>query len=201
MARKIDYVQHDGTKKILTTARQEGTFLYFTGRGDDVENNSIGNGAQLIIDNSPGNTTSFIECSFTEVVFLKDGIAFWEGAEFGDYVNMEIILPANTPMPAENTNGNAGVDANGNISYITASQTPDDTWTGDFFLFPFDYTVFRFVNNFPLNGTNYIGTILESSDSAQIDSIFKFRIIINSPTGNANLKVAVVLELYRQNTV
>lgn len=201
MARKIDFVQHDGTKKMLTTPRQEGTFLYFTGKGDDLANGIVGKGNRLIIENLNGDTELFMECSFLDNVFLKDGMAFWENAVFGDSVDMEIVLPANLPMPAEGSNGNAGViDEQGTISYITASQTPDETWVGDFFLFPMDYVVHRFVNEFPLNGSNNIGTILESSDTAEIEKIFKFRITMHSPSGNMALKLYVMLELYRERT-
>lgn len=202
MARKIDYVQHDGTKKMLTTPRQEGTFLYFTGKGDDIAGNGIGKGARLIIENTTGETTSFMECAFIDNVFLKDGMAFWENAVFGDSVDMEIILPANQPMPAEAANGNADVvDANGTISYITAAQVPDASWVGNYYLFPMDYTVHRFVNEFPLNGTNNMGTVLESSDTAEIENIFKFRITMHSPSSNMALKLYVMLELYRERTV
>lgn len=202
MARKVEYVQHDGTKKMLATPRQEGTFLYFTGRGDDIANNLVGKGAKLIIENPTGDTTASMECRFIDDVFLKDGIAFWENAVFGDSVDMEIVLPSGIPMRAEEVNGNADViDENGTISYITASQTPDDTWTGNYFMFPFDYTVHRFVNEFPLIGSNNIGTILESSDTAEIQKIFKFKITMNSPSGNMALKLYVVLELYRERTV
>lgn len=202
MPRKIDYVQHDGTKKMLTTPRQEGTFLYFTGKGDDIANNLVGKGSRLIIENLNGDTTAFMECSFIDDVFLKDGMAFWEGAVFGDSVDMEIVLPSGTPMPAEGANGNADVvDGNGTISYITASQSPDVTWTGNYFLFPMDYVVHRFVNEFPLNGNNNIGTILESSDTAEIENIFKFKITIHSPSQNMALKLYIMLELYRERTV
>ncbi len=202
MSRKIDYVQHDGTKKMLATPRQEGTYLYFTGKGDDLANGTIGNGSKLIIENPNGDTEAFMECAFIDNVFLKDGTAFWENAVFGDSVDMEIVLPANQPMSANEVNGNADIiDENGTISYITASQAPDETWVGNYFLFPMDYVVNRFVNSFPLNGSNNIGTILESSDTAEISKIFKFRIAMHSPTGNMALKLYVMLELYRERTV
>ncbi len=202
MGRRIDYVQHDGTKKMLTTARQEGTYLYFTGKGDDVANGLVGKGSKLILENPSGDTTSFMECAFIDDLFLKDGMAFWENAVFGDSVSMEIVLPAGQPMPAEAMNGNADVvDENGTISYITASQAPDETWVGNYFLFPMDYVVHRFVNEFPLNGSNNIGTVLESSDTAEIAKIFKFKITMNSPSGNMALKLYVMLELYRERTV
>ena len=201
MGKKIDYVQHDGTKKMLTTARQEGTYLYFTGRGDDVAGGIIGHGNILSLDNTLGEEAMNIECAFIDNVFLKDGMSFWEGAVFGDYVDMEIVLPANVPMPTDDANGNAGVvDAQGTISYITSSPSPDETWTGDYYLFPMDFVVHRFVNHFPLMGTNNIGTILESSDTAEIEKIFKFRIKVVSPSKNPFLKLAIMLELYRERT-
>jgi hypothetical protein len=201
MARRSRYLQVDNTEKIHTSPRQEGTFLYFTGRGDS-ETEGIGHGEAFRLTNENGDTYKEIITGFSETVFLKDGYVFWQNATVGDSVSLEVILPANTLYLSETQQGNAGVvDENGTISYITASQTPDETWVGTHLLFPIDVTLFRFVNNFSLVGTNEHGLLLESPDAAEVEGDLKFRLSFKSEAPNPNLVVSVLMEMYREHTV
>jgi len=202
MPATITRVHRDGTKKIYSTPSFDGTFLYFTSSGDNLETREIGNGQKLAISNEDEEQSKIVECSFLEDVYLKDGFAFWENAIFGDEITLEVVLPANTPMIAQEDNGNADL-IDGEVQYITSSEAPDETWVGNYFLFPVDYIVNRFVNKVNILGTNYVGLILESSDIALIPDIFKFRFTYNNSNGstNKNIKVSIVLELYRKHTV
>lgn len=194
------YLQVDKTEKIHTSPRQEGTYLYFTGRGDLP--NSVGNGEWFRLTNETGLSYKEIITGFNETVFLKDGYVFWQNATVGDSASLEVILPANTPFLSEFQTGNAGVvDENGTISYITASQTPDETWVGTHLLFPIDVALFRFVNSFSLLGTNEHGLVLNSQDAAEISSELKFRLSFHSESPNPNLVVSVLMEMYRKNTI
>jgi len=200
--RKQRFLQHDGTEKFFTSPRQEGTYLNFTSCGDDLQNNLIGEGQNLSIDNSDGNknTERIIETSFLDNIFLKDGIVFWQNADFGDTITLDIVLPANTPYLAEDNNGNAEKKSDGSYEIITSSAVPDETWTGSYFLFNVDVTMFRFVNKFQLIGTNTYGLVLESSDTAEIPKELKFRFVLNTPS-NSDVKVLINMEIYRENTV
>lgn len=200
MAKKSRFLQHDKTEKVFTSPRQEGTFLYITSRGDDVINKIRGKGTPLIIDNSnnPLDKRS-IETQFIDNVFMKDGIVFWENASLGDSISLELVLPANTPFPSETNTGNAEL-IDGNIQYITASQTPDSTWIGSYLLFPIDVTMFRFVNEFSLIGTNHHGLTLESSDTAEIPKEFKIRFTLISPSVSP-IKAIINIETYREKTL
>lgn len=200
MAISKKFLQDDGTEKVYTSARQEGTSLYFTGSGDNVETQTRGDGTVLLIENPDSLTEVIVDCQFIDSIFLKDGIILWEAAVFGDRISMEIILPANQPMPSDDAVGNASL-VDGTIQYITASEIPDETWTGDYFLFPMDYIVNRFVNGVNLMGSNAHGLMLESSDTAEIPSIFRLRMKYNSIIPNPNIKIAVTIELYREHTV
>jgi hypothetical protein len=200
MARTSRYLQVDNTEKIHTSPRQEGTFLYFTGRGDT--ETEVGKGEAFILTNTEGSSYKEMITGFNETVFLKDGYVFWQNAKVGDEVSLEIILPANTPYMSDTQTGNAGIiDENGTISYITASQTPDETWTGTHLLFPMEVTLFRFVNSFSLLGTNEHGLVLESPDVAEVESSLKFKLSFSSTAPNPDLVVSVLMEMYREHTI
>jgi len=202
MSARITKVHRDGSTKIYSSPSFDGTYLYFTSAGDNLETREVGEGQKLTISNEDEEQVISVECSFLEDVYLKDGFAFWENAIFGDEITLEIVLPANTPMLSEDKAGNADY-VDGSIDYITDSKVPDETWVGEYYLFPSDYTINRFVNKINILGTNYKGLILESSDIALISKIFKFRFTYNNDnqTTNKNIKVSIVLELYREHTV
>lgn len=194
------FLQSDGTEKVYTSARQEGTSLYYTNAGDNVETQTRGAGTELLISNPDALSEVSVECQFIDNIFLKDGILMWEGASFGDTIDMEIVLPANQPMPSDDGLGNADL-VDGIIQYITASETPDETWTGNYFLFPVDYVVNRFVNGLAIMGSNHHGLMLESSDTSEVPSIFMIRLTYKSPTPSVDTKLTVTIEIYREFTV
>lgn len=194
-------IHRDGTQKTFSSPSYDGTFLYFTGKGDSLTE-GVGKGDAFILTNEEGVQYKEIIAGYNEDVFLKDGYVFWQNATVGDSISLEIILPANTVFDSMEQQGNAGVvDENGTISYITASQTPDETWVGTHLLFPIDVVLFRFVNHFSLLGTNEHGLLLESSDVAKVEQKLKFRLSFSSEAPNPNLVVSVLMEMYRENTI
>ena len=180
MAKKQRFLQADKTEKIHSSPRQESTFLYFTGKGDNIESGKIGDGESLFLSNTSGLSEVSTVVSFTENVFLKDGYFFWENAAHGDEVSLEVFLPGNTPFPHPTEAGNS-IIINGVPQYITASPTPDSTWTGTHVFSPYDITMFRFVNSFSLIGSNNQGLCLESSDAVEIESELSIRFIMKTP--------------------
>ena len=200
--KKNNFLQPDGTIKTSSTPRVEGTYLYFTSTGDDITNNIVGGGNLIYIDNTKNSSISReVECHFLDDIYLKDGTIMWENAILGDTITWEIILPANTPLHTTNNNGNAQM-VNGNVTYITSSSTPDETWVGDYYLFPTDYITNRFVNQFMIIGSNTHGYILESSDAMLVPNIYKMRLTYTNKFGivNSNLLVASNIEMYRDKT-
>ena len=198
--KKSRYLQHDKTEKIYTSSRQEGTFLYITSRGDDIANQKRGKGTQLILDNTVDKRSyKVIETQFMDNIFLKDGFIIWENAVLGDTISLELVLPAGVLFPADNGDGNFNI-VNGNPELITTSQIPDSTWVGTHYLFPMDVTLFRYVNEFALLGTNHAGLILESSDTAEIQKELKIKFILNSPS-QSDIRVIINIEAYREFTL
>lgn len=193
-------IHRDGAQKIYSSPAEENQYIYFTCVGDDVINKTVGNGGKLIFDNFSSTNTISKEVQFLEDIQLKDGYLFWDNAVLGDFVDVEIVLPANTPMEKPDNKGNASL-VNDTIQYITASQTPDETWKGSHLLLPIDMPVVKFANQLHIMGSNVMGTVLESSGAALIKSIFKVRVTVTSPSNNPNLKVIMLAEIYRENTL
>jgi hypothetical protein len=195
-------INRNGTEKIFSSPSYDGTLLYFTSKGDDCETGAVGEGTSMILSNEDSDLSKSVECSFIDDVFLKDGFIFWENATFGDQVRLEIVLPANTPMESEEMTGNASV-VDGELQYITESQAPDETWVGDYYLFPVDFVVNRFVNDLHIMGTNHHGLIIESSDIALIKKELKFKLTYKTinETPNQDIKITIMLEMYRKRTI
>ena len=197
MAKRQRLLQRDKTEKVYSSPRQEDTYLYFTGTGDDISGNRVGEGSSLYLINTDGNKNVVKEAQFLEDIYLKDGYLFWQNAAIGDRVSMEVYLPANVVMVHDEEKGNADADG----EYVTDSETPDETWIGTHIKFPFDYTLIRFVNKFNLIGDNTHGLCIESTDAALIAKELKMKVIVYSPTENAKLVVSVMMEMYRERTI
>jgi hypothetical protein len=200
MAIKHNILHRDGSKKVFESPAYGGQYIYFSNRGDDIDNNVIGKGEQFSIDNASADTEKYISAQFLEDVQIKDAYIFWENAVWGDSIGVEIELPANTLFPSLLNTGNVDV-IDGNITAVTSSQIPDKTWTGSHMYFPIDVSIVRFVNEFPINGTNIMGTVLESKSAALLDKRLKLKLVLKSPSANPKLKVSVVAELYRTDTI
>jgi len=200
MALTHNILHRDGSKKVFESPAYTGQYIYFTNRGDDIVNNSIGTGQQFVIENADGTDEKFISVQFLEDIQVKDAYIFWENAVWGDSLTIEVELPANTLYKSPLNTGNVNI-VDGTLTAVTSSQTPDKTWTGTHFYFPINVSFVRFVNEIPLNGTNNLGTVLESRTAAFIDKKLRFKMILKSPSKNVDLKISVVAELYRENTV
>lgn len=191
--RTTKFLQEDGTEKLYTTPRQEGTYLYFTGEGDDIIGSTIGGGTSFTIDNSVSLTTlNSISFGFIDDIFIKDGLIFWENAAFGDWMTLEVYLPANTYWKTPHSTGN--------FDLVDGSYIANATWSGEYLMLGADYTVNRFVNKVPLMGSNPMGTLLESSDVDKVAKELKFRASVGTPTSSP-IKCAFIIEMYRKSTV
>jgi len=188
MGFKKQFVQLDGTPKTYNTSRQGETYLYITGAGDDLENNVRGNGAPFRLVGP-----SELSVGFIDDIYLKDGVLFWTNATEGDNITVEIILPANTLFPSPTLTGNYDV--------IDGELIENDTNTGKYIMYPIDIALNRFINKFEIQGTNDIGLVIESSDTALILKQLQLKLILNSTSDNQDVSVRFVTEIYREETV
>jgi len=201
MALTHNILHRDGTNKVYQNPAISGQYLYFTNKGDDIANGVIGNGNALFIDNSEGALEKHVDIQFLEDIQIKDATIFWENANWGDSVFGEVILSAGTPYLKVDKKGNAAKNENGEIINITASPVPDETWTGDYILFPIDVPLIRFLNNFQIFGSNNIGTLFESEGVALIPKELKLRLQYKSTVPNPNIKLSLMIEIFREKTV
>lgn len=193
MGFKKQFVQLDGTPKTYNTSRQGETFLYITGSGDDLVNGLRGKGAPLKIKGvSTGESKLMV--GFLDDIFLKDGILFWNNGMEGDSISVEIVLPANTFFVSPTNTGNYDLD-------LANNPIPNATNTGSYMMYPIDITVNRFINRFEIQGTNEIGLVIESSDTAFIPKQLQIRLVLTSTSSNPDVSVRFVTEIYRESTV
>lgn len=193
MAKQSNFIQLDGTPKVYVSSRQENSRLYYTSEFDNVANQTRGGGDQFLFRNTNGADQLVIEGRFIDNIYLKDGYLMWEDAAVGDSISMEIILPANQPMPK--------TERDGNYDLVDSNMVPNSEGTGGYIMYPIDIIVDRFVNKVLMIGTNTTGFIMISSDTALLSNIFNIRLTVDSPTGNINLNVIISLETYREFTV
>jgi len=193
MAKESKFIQLDGTPKMYVSSRQENTRLYYTSEFDDVDNNKRGGGAQFLFRNTDALNQLVLEGRFMDDIYLKDGYLMWEDASVGDSVSMEVILPANQPMPK--------IERDGNYDLVDGALVPNTNGDGGYIMYPIDIVIDRFANKVLIIGTNTTGFIMTSADTAILPNIFKVRLTVDSPTGNVNLNVVVSLETYRETTV
>lgn len=195
------FVKPDGTEIVHNSPKQEGTSLYVTGAGDNVETGAIGAGTSFVLQNANGDALISVQGQFCDDIYLKDGYVMWQNAVIGDRLSLDIILPAEVPMHSENETGNAAENEDGVIDYITDSTTPDETWVGTHLLFPVDVVMNRFVNKLHLLGSNTTGLVIVSSDAAFVNKELVYKISVTSPTSNPDILVSVLMETYRERTV
>jgi hypothetical protein len=200
MGLKHNILHRDGAPKVYESPAMTGQYIYFTNRGDDMENGMVGEGQKLFIENIEGLEEQSVKIQFLEDIQIKDAYVFWENAVWGDSISIEVILPANTLFESNTNHGNVIV-VDGVPTPVTESQVPDDTWTGTHMYFPTDVSLIRFCNEIALNGTNTVGTIFESKGVALINKELQLKMIVKSETKNKDIKLAITAEIYRERTL
>jgi len=200
MGIRHNILHRDGTKKVYESPAMSGQYIYFTSRGDDMENKIIGKGSKFYLDNVDGLESKSVSIQFLEDTQVKDSYLMWENAVWGDTVTIEVMLPKDTLMLSPTNQGNVNV-INGSPEAVTESQAPDETWTGTHIYFPVDVSLVRFVNEIMINGTNNMGMILESKGVALVQKELQLKMTLKSETKNTSIKLGVIAELYRVNTI
>jgi len=97
-----------GKIRVHQTSRQFGTYVYFTGAGDDSLNpKNIGAGDRFIFDHKIGDpltVTKYYDFNtFMNETYIHEAYITWENAKF-DNVNLDFVSVAPTIVPASNTN-------------------------------------------------------------------------------------------------
>lgn len=189
----------DGRPIVRADTRPINMMTYFTTQGDD--STSIGGGISLIWDFSnsendyegpevpPGFKAKSLKISFNCPVHLKDGTLYFFDAPFGQYVHMDVIVPAGSYYP--NPAGQIPAYMLGLSGKLMYSQAVEDT--------PFQ----RYVNKHLLCGSCPMGDELNAEGCA-VDALpigWMVRGLIVTPESDNISKGFANLEMYRCHTM
>jgi hypothetical protein len=189
----------DGRPIVRSDTRPLDTETYFTGAGDD--STSIGGGTHLIWDFSndddlytgievpSGFKSKQILMTFNCPVHLKDGSIYFFDAQFGSYINMDIIVPAGNyyPNPAGTIPAAALGLSDGKMYAYASSNTPYQ----------------RYVNRHHMYGDCPMGDEL-NAEGAAVNAVpvgWYVRGLIITPVSDSVSKGYGSLEMYRCHTM
>ena len=95
---RLEYRNESGIKRFHSSPRPEGLTTYFTGVGDDTSdpdeaNWVVGGGTEAYIEMTSADTDKSVILTFTEDVWIKDGIIFYDSVPFGATIDVYINHP------------------------------------------------------------------------------------------------------------
>ena len=185
-----DQLTRDGKRIITASDRPKDHYRHFSSSGDDVANKVRGGGPQLIFDVPPGETHT-IDTAFIDDLYLKDGIVIYQNAELGSYINMDIIVPPNTPYPA--------IFHDGNFDLVNGHLVPNADNTGEYCMYNEEKVYLRFINRMLMLGT-LRDNVTAPEPSFLPKTVFQ-RFSIHNGSAENNLKAVVAMGLYRMKTI
>lgn len=87
-----EHTSEEGIPFVYSTPRPMGYCSYFTSAGDDPVNGT-GEGARALFDMKSTDVSKAVDLSFSENVYIKDGLALPKGAPFGATVCISVVHP------------------------------------------------------------------------------------------------------------
>lgn len=88
----------DGKPIVLASLFPGGVLYYVTGAGDGASTRGDGEVFGLQVSGTSPSDPDPVEFDFCDWVYMSGGSLRWDNAVFGDYVSLELIIPA-TPAP------------------------------------------------------------------------------------------------------
>lgn len=188
---------------------------YCTSVGDDITNNLVGEGANLVLTTSAGQPTSTLTFEFIpEYSYIYGGIFAWDNASVGDTATLEIIGKATTLVTSGTltldvdsaTNkvyyvGTGGTYAFGgnptlvpnktNTGYwdynpnATNPLTPNTTNTGEYDIYNTDIVVANFLNKIALYPFANNSVELNTDNAWKVEPGYEFRLVLNNASNTA----------------
>lgn len=182
----------DGKIYTVNSARPLDSYYYVTGAGDDMLNNVIGGGQQLLYNVPPGETLS-IDATFNEDVMFLGGRCSFDNAVVGSWIKGEIIAPPYHPFPALNSNGNTDLNAQGQF-------VPNANATGKYWIYPVEKVVFRFINKMHIFGMNREVQVT-GPEPSKLAKHYPVRVTFYNASDTEVMTAQVSLEMYRRHTL
>lgn len=183
-------VTKDGKSIITASDRPKDTFRYFSGRGDDIINNKVGFGDELLFSVNAGQTVSK-DIKFNKDVYIKDGCILFENAALGSFLTIEAICPPNTPFPS--------LTKTGTLDLVNGSFVPNNEGTGAFMTVPIEIVLNRFINRMYLLGSGKLE--VTSPESFMLNSLYYLRYTLYNSSQDQVLRTSIMMGMYRATTV
>lgn len=93
MTDSASFQDEEGRQKVRVTTKPINHFTYFTGQGDDLENQSIGGGPRLNFLMASTDTTKSVDLQFINKVYIKDGYIITSNAPLGAALDVTVHNP------------------------------------------------------------------------------------------------------------
>lgn len=199
---------------------------YYTGKGDDIENEIIGAGQPMEIETVASEAESYIDVEFLpNDTYLQGGEAMWRDSQHGDAISIVVISKANI-LSTEGTDLYLSLDGNRikedlqnpthkfiNPPVLVDNKSQQGYWDfdgsniiannagqGRFDILTIEKTVARLVNYVPVspNSNGYVE--LETENAWKIQPGYKFRFIAHNNSGT-QWKCNFFLHMFRESTI
>lgn len=111
----------DGREVHLPNLFPNGSLLYYTGAGDDINGNSRGTGQAFNLTNGLLGQTS-TTWQFLDWVYIVGGGFSWTGALLGDWVSLMLTAPSTPVTPNGGGTGNCNLVSTNGLSLIVPAS-------------------------------------------------------------------------------
>lgn len=199
---------------------------YYTGRGDDMTNEIIGEGVPMEIQTNTTDSESYVDVEFLpNETYLQGGEAMWHDSAYGDAVSIVVVSKANI-LSSEGDDLFLSLDGNRvKMDYVNPTHkfinppvlvdnkyqtgywdfnghnlTPNDEGKGRYDILTVEKTVARLVNHVPVspNSDGYVE--LSTTNAWKILPGYKFRFIAHN-NSKTIWQCNFFLHMFRRSTI
>jgi len=192
---------------------------YWTGYGDNLTTSTYGDGNRMVINNTTGIISSYVDVEFIHTdTYMYGGTVTVDNSDFGNEITMEYYakettLETSTSGTVIIDNGKVLPSDNGTHNIVDFGLVPDDNgdWdydenglvasvNGKFSLYTFNVLLVRPVNGLPITGLN--GTEQSIISNNVIDLLYgSFLRIKTKNNTDTNWNAYIYVHLLRKNTI
>lgn len=181
----------DGKPITTVSDRPKDYYRHFTGAGDDVVNNKIGEGPVIHLIAAAGQSAS-IDVKFIDDVYVRDGEIHYQNAGFDSHLSIEVLCPPNVPFPSPTKTGT--------LDLINGEWVPNLTNTGAYMTAPVEVRLFRFINKMHLVGSDV--NIINSLEPFLLNYPYFLRCSMTADsTIDGELKAGITIGMFRKKTI
>lgn len=204
----------------------DGLENYWTSKGDNLDNGTVGDGEKFSITMNTGDTTKSVEGSFLPYEsFIYGGTICWEGSNNKKTVSLDVVATAanttigstvtiesgtNKVIPSPTNSGTHDIDGiptlvdnktlTGWWDFIDNELVPNVNQSGKFDIYTVDKTVARLLNDFDLIPKSSGDNCIKSPNAWKVFPGYKFKLIANNIT-DGEWDLSLVFHMIKRKTV